>query len=99
MSYRVEPFSRSDARDTELAATLRKSIGERRDRRVVVLTGNIHARVESGVPWDASFVPMVAQLRALEPKLTIVALNAVHRGGNTWACISTSHDIAPKCHT
>ena len=50
----------------------------------IVHTGNIHARIEVGVPWDATFEPMTYDL--LQDHAQLVSLDLGHAGGTAWVC-------------
>jgi len=58
------------------------------DAVLIVLTGNIHARIAEGAPWDPKYVPMGASLIKTVPSL--VALNVSSEPGTAWVCMGDS---------
>ncbi|HEY0065362.1 MAG TPA: hypothetical protein VGC21_24810 [Telluria sp.] len=54
----------------------------------LVFTGNTHARLQQGMPWDASFTPFGMHVRAKVDKL--VSLDLRYLAGSAWVC-------TPKC--
>ncbi len=50
----------------------------------LVHTGNIHARIEMGVPWDATFEPMAFTL--LQDHAELASLDLGHADGTAWIC-------------
>lgn len=53
---------------------------------LLVLTGNLHARLTPGVPWDDTFEPMGYLLTGLLPELPIHSLDLSSTGGSAWIC-------------
>lgn len=54
----------------------------------LVLTGNMHARLQPGVPWDAAFTPFAMRVRAKADRL--VSLDLRYLAGSAWSC-------SPQC--
>lgn len=54
------------------------------DELFIIHTGNVHARIQIGVPWDAAFEPMAWSLLQDHPGLR--ALDVAHTGGTAWIC-------------
>jgi hypothetical protein len=76
------------ARDAAMAKRL-AAAAERAPRAfVVVLSGNLHARLARGSPWDESFEPMGMFLRELLPSREVRSLDVSHSGGRAWFCTS-----------
>lgn len=50
----------------------------------LVLTGNMHARLQPGAPWDAAFVPFAMRVRAKADKL--LTLDVRYLAGSAWSC-------------
>jgi len=50
----------------------------------LVLTGNMHARLQPGAPWDAAFTPFAMRIRAKADKL--VSLDVRYLAGSAWSC-------------
>ncbi len=50
----------------------------------LIHTGNIHARIQVGVPWDPAFEPMAWNL--LQDHENLRALDVAHTGGTAWIC-------------
>ena len=57
---------------------------------VIVLSGNLHARVTRGSPWDPEYEAAAWRLTRLKPNLGVTALNASYQGGSAWTCASAS---------
>lgn len=74
------------ARDRWMAQALAGIVEDTPDAVVIVLTGNIHARIAKGTPWDAEFEPMTYLLKRTAPDRRIVALDVSHAGGGAWVC-------------
>jgi hypothetical protein len=50
----------------------------------LVLTGNMHARLQLGMPWDASFKPFALRIREKADKL--LSLDLRYLAGSAWSC-------------
>lgn len=50
----------------------------------LVLTGNVHARLARGMPWNANLVPFAAHLNEKLPN--VVSLAARYPAGSAWNC-------------
>ena len=69
-------------RDAHIAAQLRSALAANPSRRVIVLTGNYHARIGRGAPWNAQQEFMGWHLRDLAP----LAINVEAPLGSSWIC-------------
>ena len=67
-----------------LAALIKESPG----RLVIVLTGNIHNRLTTGMRWNPNLEPMAYLLKRLVPERELVSLIMTHSGGEAWVCMS-----------
>jgi hypothetical protein len=62
---------------------------------LIIHTGNVHARLQKGAPWDAQFEPMTWDLHKTFPDL--VSLDVSHAGGTAWVCTgATAADCGPR---
>lgn len=50
----------------------------------LVLTGNIHARLARGMPWNPDFVPFAQHLQ--KKLANMVSLNVRYPAGSSWTC-------------
>lgn len=83
-----EPTESSQARDRAMAERLaRTATGHPKDL-LLVLTGNIHARLRLGTPWDTDFEPMGYLLQKTLPERSILAFDLSSTGGTAWTCNS-----------
>jgi hypothetical protein len=73
-------------RDAAMARRLAAVAERDPDAFLVVLTGNLHARLERGSPWNDAFEPMGLFLRRLLPDRTVLSLDVGHLGGEAWIC-------------
>lgn len=73
-------------RDAVMAETIIAAKNAHPDALMVTLSGNIHNRTVDGVPWDETFVPMGAIVRAAFPEDTI-SLDFRSGGGTMWVCM------------
>lgn len=95
-SVRVVPFGLSyddpriqtqEARERALAEELRAiRRAEPKDVQIVVFTGNLHARLTKGYPWDSEIEPMAY---LLSKHFTVQSLNGAYSTGNAWGCWSS----------
>lgn len=76
----------SQARDQRMAEALDEIVASAPDAVVIVLTGNVHARITPGTRWDPDFQPMGYLLQEALPDRRIVALDLEHAGGSAWVC-------------
>lgn len=76
----------SQARDRRMARELGEIAADAPDAVMVVLTGNVHARITPGTRWDPDFEPMGYLLREALPDRPIVALDLKHPDGSAWVC-------------
>ncbi|HVS12334.1 MAG TPA: hypothetical protein VMV46_00280 [Thermoanaerobaculia bacterium] len=87
--------SAQGSRDLAMAERLATLSDESRDRLTLVLTGNLHARIAAGAPWDPEFVPMGLHLRRLRSELDLIALDLTHEGGTAWICQGGASGCGP----
>ena len=66
-----------------MARCLDAAIVARPDIRTIVLTGNYHARIGVGAPWDKTLEFTGYRLRQHDP----VAINLAATEGSAWVCI------------
>lgn len=71
-------------RDGAMAAALLDARAAAPDAVVVLLTGNLHARLAGGLPPLPDMVPMGAHLRDAAP--ATVSFDARHAAGTAWVC-------------
>jgi hypothetical protein len=74
-----------NGRDGAMAAALRELLLARPNARLVVLTGNVHARKTLGSSFNPEFAPMTSLLTDFDP----IALDLAHSGGTVWVCLSS----------
>jgi hypothetical protein len=88
----------SETRDQGMASRLMQSIHDHPTNLFLVLTGNVHNRLQPGVPWDPTFEPMGYLLsRALSNRESLVALNVHYLGGEASYCTSSDESTCgPK---
>jgi hypothetical protein len=73
-------------RDAAMAARLAAAAERAPDALVVALTGNLHARIERGSPWNESFEPMGLFLRRRLAGREVLSLDVGTSGGTAWYC-------------
>lgn len=87
----VEPGTREEG----LARRLTDARRARPEVPFLVLTGNLHARVRRGAPWDEDFRPMGARIAA--EGVEVFAVELRHAGGSAWTCAGRSaSDCGPR---
>jgi hypothetical protein len=59
---------------------------------LVVLTGNVHARLSRGTPFDSAFTPMAHLLAAALGGGRVTSLDMAHDGGRAWTCHPAADD-------
>jgi hypothetical protein len=72
------------SRDVAMAARIRQEREAVPGGLFIIHTGNIHAWVQPGAPWDDQFVPMAYELLGSHPNL--LSLDMGHAGGTAWTC-------------
>ncbi|NMO16066.1 hypothetical protein HPC49_43325 [Pyxidicoccus fallax] len=88
------PKGQGQARENAMAATVKHQVESARNRFYVVLSGNIHARTEEGLPWDKKYKPMGLLLSdALDD---VVALDMAYDNGSAWICAVDSKGVQDK---
>jgi hypothetical protein len=83
------------AREAAMAERIAGAAASHPGATVLVHSGNLHTRVDEGVPWDPKLVPMGALLRGRFPGLH--ALDFASSGGSTRACLSEPGESEPRC--
>jgi hypothetical protein len=81
-------FDRSDLqfeeREEALAQAIEAEARNHLERFVLVLSGNVHARAASGLPWAPGYVPMGVRLAKRLPR--VVTLDLAYASGTAWIC-------------
>jgi hypothetical protein len=77
-----------DERDREMAARLAADMKAHKDYVYLALMGNIHNRLDRGIPWDREYTPMgLALTRLVSNDTPIVSLaNRYYEGGTAHVC-------------
>lgn len=89
----VDSKAEATGRDRRLAQRLRMLLGQRPHKtQMLVLTGNLHSRVERGVPWNSEFEPAAFLLRDLQP----LSLDMAFADGTAWTCLMDGSCAARK---
>lgn len=83
-----EPAESGQERDREMAERLTQAAESHPSEVLVVLTGNLHARLEPGNPLDSDYEPVGYLLRQALPDRRILAFDFSSAGGTAWICIS-----------
>jgi hypothetical protein len=78
------PKAQGQAREEAMAATVKHQVRSSPKRFHLVLSGNIHARKEQGLPWDKKFKPMGMLLK--KELDDVVALDMAYNSGSAWIC-------------
>lgn len=78
------PQATWNERDAAMAAEILARVEAEPDALVITLSGNLHSRATTGLPWDPAAVPMAQHVRAARPDARTLDLR--HRGGEVWAC-------------
>ena len=78
--------------DRAMSDSLARAAGEAVDRVTVVLTGNVHARLARGMPYDSTFAPMGHLLARRLAGRSVVSLGMAHEGGEAWTCRAARDD-------
>jgi hypothetical protein len=82
--------TRPAERDQAMAEAVAKASAETPRGIVIVLTGNVHARVARGSPWDPEYESAAYRLTHLKPQLAVKALDVSYQGGSAWVCTTAS---------
>ncbi|WP_164008179.1 ChaN family lipoprotein [Pyxidicoccus trucidator] len=88
------PKAQGQQRESAMAATVKHQVESAPDRFYVVLSGNIHARTKSGLPWDKKYRPMGLLLE--EELDDVVALDMAYDSGSAWICAVDSKGVKDK---
>lgn len=71
-------------RDAAMAAEILARSEAEPDALVITLSGNLHTRATTGLPWDPEALPMAQHVRATRADARTLDLR--HGGGSVWAC-------------
>ena len=93
------PAHEGETRDSAMARCIDAGIVTHPGARTIVLTGNYHARIGIGAPWDATLEFTGYGLRQHDP----VAIDITASGGTAWVCtpecgpleLTGRDDVAP----
>ncbi|MBF5044856.1 hypothetical protein FGE12_20825 [Aggregicoccus sp. 17bor-14] len=96
LAFSVEGLE-GNAFEEAMAAVLAARRKLESESSLVVLTGNVHASTEPGVPWDKAFVPMGALLAKSGAPLR--SFDLMHGGGSTWECRVAGEGAKLSCGT
>ncbi|AGC43764.1 hypothetical protein MYSTI_02448 [Myxococcus stipitatus DSM 14675] len=75
----------AESRDSRMAKRIGAAVERLPGELTLVLTGNLHALVNKGAPWDPEFLPMGWHLS--QAKHRVVAMNNSYTGGSAWVCM------------
>jgi hypothetical protein len=75
-------------RDREMAKRLTQAARSHPSDVLLVLSGNLHARLKPGNQVDSNYKPLGYLVRQALPDRTILALDFTSAGGSAWICIS-----------
>jgi hypothetical protein len=70
-------------RDTAMAQNLRRCAKRFPDAKLVVLSGNVHARIVEGTSWDPTYRPAAFELN--KQLGSVVSFTLVYEAGTMWA--------------
>ena len=90
LALRVAFQTRPVERDSAMAETVAKESERIPNGIVLVLTGNLHARISRGSPWDPNYESAAWRLTRRKPEVRMKALNVSYQGGSAWTCTSAS---------
>ena len=85
------PKAQGQLREDVMAATVKHQVESAKDRFYIVLSGNIHARTEKGLPWDETYRPMGMLLK--KALGSVVALDMAYDSGSAWICAVDSKGV------
>ncbi|WP_164008177.1 ChaN family lipoprotein [Pyxidicoccus trucidator] len=88
------PKDQGQQRESAMAATVKHQVDSAPERFYVVLSGNIHARTKSGLPWDKKYRPMGLLLE--ETLDDVVALDMAYDSGSAWICAVDSKGVKDR---
>ena len=83
-----EPAASGQARDRAMAERLARVAESHPAEVLLVLTGNLHARLGRGTPFDPDYEPLGHLLRRALPDRRILAFDFSSTGGIAWTCTS-----------
>jgi hypothetical protein len=79
------PVPTAQARDEQMAVRLAAAAAKYPRAKLVVLSGNVHSRLEQGTHWDQTYKPAAFELAKKIP--AIVNFNLKYESGTIWACM------------
>ena len=88
------PKAQGQLREDAMAATVKHQVQSAPGRFYLVLSGNIHARTEKGLPWDKTYRPMGMLLK--QDLDSVVALDMAYDSGSAWICAVDSKGVRNK---
>jgi hypothetical protein len=78
-------------RDSKMALKIRNYLDSNRPDVALLLTGNVHASMSIGMPWDSQYRPMVYELYnqtgATLSQTDILAIKLRYQIGSAWVCM------------
>lgn len=86
--FDVETSGDWNARDASMAERILARASAEPEALVVTLSGNVHNRTRSGLPWSADAVPM--GVHVLRSRADAVSLDARYQEGTAWVCRSAT---------
>ena len=81
-----------ESRDRAMAEAVLAARRQFPKSNVVVLAGNVHARMRKGVPWDEQYAPMGWHIAQALPGA--ISLNVEFSGGEAW--VATDKGVGPS---
>jgi len=78
------------AREQAMAGHLKRAVVAAPEALTIVLTGNMHSRLQVGTPWSREHQPMGYLLGKNISAEKIVALDVAHAGGTAWVCLANN---------
>jgi hypothetical protein len=78
------PDLQFERREEALAQAIEREVRNHLERFVIVLSGNVHARATSGLPWAPKYVPMGVRLSKRLPR--VLTLDLAYASGTAWIC-------------
>jgi hypothetical protein len=78
------PELQGEAREAAMAWSILSEVEQARERFALVVTGNIHPRIQPGVPWDLGYRPMGYLLSRKLP--SVLSLDVAFDSGTAWIC-------------
>jgi hypothetical protein len=79
--------------DEQMAENVLRHRHARKSDVMIVLTGNLHSRIEEGNPWDTDFRSMGWHLA--QERIPLVSLEARYATGTAWNCDGEMSGVVP----